>query len=569
MPLKKKLVKDDFSNEIYAYALENALLYGSARASNILPKLFLHGLKKDKIKEVMPTIEGIVNLVNAMTYEEREKKFDNYKKFQKEKSSDERKELPDLPGIAEFLKKKKKPIFRMAPFPSGALHIGNMKTYLLNALYAERYNGKILLIMDDTIGSEEKRIDLQAYNLIKEGFDFLKVKYEKPIIFKSDRVKIYYKYAEDLIKKKKAYVDFTPVEKMRELRARGIPSASRELPVKFQMDNWKKMFLMPEGSAVLRLKTDMKHKNPAFRDRVIFRISDREHPRVGKKYRVWPLLEFSWAVDDYLLGVTHIIRGKELMMEGEVQRFIWKIFGWKQPEIIYVGLIKIEGISGKLSKSKSQKEIYSGEYIGWDDPRTWSIQSLARRGILSKTLRDFVKKIGLNQKEISIPIDDLYAINRRYIDKKANRYFFVENPVKISLDKKLPNLIKVKFHPEKKDEKVINTGEKNEIFITKKDFEDFKGKEVRLMHVFNVKLDKESIFTSEENKPELKKIHWVCDEIKSRVLMPDGVWINGFVEKNALDLDKGEIIQFERFGFCRFDGKNRFDGVLEFWYSHR
>ena len=71
---------------------------------------------------------------------------------------------------------------------------------------------------------------------------------------------------------------------------------------------WKAMLdgEYEEGGAVLRLKTDMQDPNPAFRDRVLFRVSNREHPRVGTRYHVWPMLEFSWAVDDHLLGVTHV-----------------------------------------------------------------------------------------------------------------------------------------------------------------------------------------------------------------------------------------------------------------------
>ncbi|HII41290.1 MAG TPA: glutamate--tRNA ligase, partial [Thermoplasmata archaeon] len=72
---------------------------------------------------------------------------------------------------------------------------------------------------------------------------------------------------------------------------------------------WKAMLdgEYEEGGAVLRLKTDIQDPNPAFRDRVLFRVSNREHPRVGTRYHVWPMLEFSWAVDDHLLGVTHVI----------------------------------------------------------------------------------------------------------------------------------------------------------------------------------------------------------------------------------------------------------------------
>ncbi len=550
----------DFSNEIMAYALANALEYGSAKSDVILPKLFKHGLKKEQIKDFISVIEEIVKLVNAMPKDEKEKKFGDFEKYLAEKELHEDKGLPELKKIS------KKMVFRLAPFPSGALHIGNMKTYLLNALYAEKYKGKIILVIDDTIGSKEKAIVLEAYSLIPEAFDFLKVKYEKPIIYKSDRLEIYYKYAEKIIEKGKAYVCSCPQELMRENRAKGIPCACRMLKPKEQLARWKKMFSMKEGEAVLRLKTDIKHKNPAFRDRVLFRISDREHVRVKDKYRVWPLLEFSWAIDDYLLKITHAIRGKELMMEGEMQKYIWDIFGWKGPEFIYTGLIKLEGIGGKLSKSKSQEEVYSGKFEGWEDPRTWSVQSLAKRGILAESLREFVEKIGLNQKEIVVPIDDLYAINRRKIDAIANRYSFVENPVKIILDKKLPKEIKVKIHPEKKSLKTISLGD--ELFVTKKDFEDFKKKPVRLMHLFNVELDKNAKFISEENNSKIRKINWVSKGHKIKVLMPNGVWINGLAEEAINKLKVGEIIQFERFGFCKYNGKNRFDGEQEFWYTH-
>jgi glutamyl-tRNA synthetase len=561
MPKIKSKKAGDFSDEIYAYALANSLEHGSARAGAILPKLFRHGLNKERIKTVMPVIVEIVSLVNAMSEDDRKKKFGDFEKYMAE--IDKKGESKGLPELAKF---RGKPVFRMAPFPSGALHIGNMKTYLLNAMYAEKYGGKIILVIDDTIGSEEKQIVFEAYSLIPEAFDFLGVKYEKPIVYKSDRLEIYYKYAESLIRKGKAYVCNCPRDEMRENRAKGIACKCRGFSDKDQMVRWKEMFEMKEGDAVLRIKTDIKHKNPAFRDRVLFRISEREHTRVKDKYRVWPLLEFSWAIDDHLLKITHAIRGKELMMEGEMQKYIWDIFGWKGPEMIYTGLIKLEGLSGKLSKSKSQKEVYSGKFEGWDDPRTWSVQSLKRRGILASSLREFVEKIGLNQKEITVPIDDLYAINRRKIDGSANRYAFIENPVCVKVDRELPKYVEVKLHPEKSEKQRIMVG--NELFITKKDFEDFKKKDVRLMHLFNVQLGKKSKFISEENNPKIRKINWVSKGRKARVLMPSGVWVSGLVEANVSKLEEGDVIQFERFGFCRFDGRNRFTKELEFWYGH-
>jgi len=548
------------TNEIYAYALENSLHYGQAKESAVLPKLFKHGLKSEDIKHIITEIKSVVNEINNLSDEEKQKKFKEYKKFLAEKPEEE-KGLKELPNV------KAKPVFRMAPFPSGSLHIGNARTFLLNAMYAEKYRGKLLFIIDDTIGSEEKRIMLESYRLIPEALEWLKVKYSKPIIYKSDRLKIYYKYAEELIKKNKAYVCGCSQEQLRENRKNKIECECRIYPARENLKRWKKMFDAPEGKYTLRLKTSMKHPNPAFRDRVLFRISDREHIRIGKKYRIWPLLEFSWAIDDHLLGVTHIIRGKELMIEGEMQKYIWDIFKWKHPELIYMGLIKLEGLEGKLSKSKAQQEVLSGEYSGWDDPRTWSIQSLARRGILAESFREFTEKIGLNQNDIIVPIDELYSINRKKLDLKSNRYSFVKEPVKLEI-KNIPLIseVKVKLHPDKPNTRKIKITK--EIFISLKDFDKFINQEVRLMHLYNLIIGKPSLFTSLENKPEIPKVNWVSEGVKTKIRMPDGNYIFGLAESSIKNLKIGEIIQFERFGFVKFDNADKKSQEYEFWFAH-
>ena len=309
----------------------------------------------------------------------------------------------------------------------------------------------------------------------------------------------------------------------------------------------------------------MNHPNPAFRDRVLFKISERKHPLVGNKYRIWPTLEMSWAIDDHLLGITHIIRGNDLMIETDMEKYIWDIFGWKHPETIHAGLVRIEGIENKISKSKAQKEVKSGEFIGWDDPRTWSIQSLRRRGIGVKAIRQFVEEIGLNKQDISIPIDVLYSINRKIIDQTANRYSFVKNPVELKVLKKPDTKkIEVPIHPDRAETREIKIGR---IFISDDDFKKFKNKEIRLLHLYNVLLGKKIEFTSEENK-EIPKINWVSDEVKTRIFMPDGKWVEGLAEREIENLEDGDIIQFERFGFCRFDRVGK-DASYEFWFAHK
>jgi len=545
--------------KILAYVLENALGYGKARADVVLGHLFREGLEKKDIKKVLPEIKKAVDEVNNLSREEIEEKFSKLSGLIKEKKAEKR-GLRELPNA-----KKGKVILRLAPFPSGALHIGNAKTYLLNALYAEKYKGKLLLVIDDTVGSEVKGIVKEAYKLIPDAFDWLKVKYKKPIIYKSDRLEIYYKYAEELIKKGRAYVCSCSQEVLRENRRKERECSCRQFGVDEQMSRWKEMFKAKSGDFVLRIKTSMQHPNPAFRDRVLFRVSELNHPRVGRRYKVWPLLEFSWAIDDHLLGITHIIRGKDLMIETEMEKYVWDIFKWKHPEIIHSGLIKIEGLEAKISKSKAQREVKSGVFAGWDDPRTWSVQSLRRRGFAPESLRKFVEGIGLTEKDIVVPIESLYAENRKILDKEADRYSFVLEPVKLKI-KKMPKIkeLKVKIHPEKSKTRKIKLGK--EIFISKKDFEKFRGKEVRLMHLFNLKLGRNSEVTSIENTG-IDKINWVSNFVKARILMEDGVWVGGLAEEDVKKLKPGKIIQFERFGFCRFDRK--LGDNYEFWFAHR
>ncbi len=421
---------------IKAYALKNAVEHGGkAVVGSVISGLFAEGLKKEEARDIALKVNLVINDINKMPLETQKQELAVVEKLISHREVRPEGELPELPNAKEG-----KVIVRLAPYPSGALHIGNTKTYLLNALYAEKYNGRILFMMDDTIGSEEKQIAPEAYKLIPEAFDWLGVKYEKPIMYKSDRLNIYYKYADEIIRKEKAYVCSCDAETLRKNRADGKECGHRKHSVKENLKLWQEMFDAPEGKYVLRIKTSMKAADPAFRDRVIFRISEREHPRTGKKHRVWPLLEFSWAIDDHLLGITHVIRGKELMIESEMEKYIWDIFGWKHPELIHASLVRLEGIGAKISKSKAQKEVKEGKFFGWHDPRTWSVQSLMMRGIQSKAIRDFVIGMSLTQKEVIVPIDILYEYNRKIIHDMATQAHFYESPKqKANVEILMPN----------------------------------------------------------------------------------------------------------------------------------
>jgi len=264
------------------------------------------------------------------------------------------------------------------------------------------------------------------------------------------------------------------------------------------------------------------------------------------------------------------------MMESEMERYIWKIFNWPEKTIIHTGLMQIEGI--KISKSKGQKEVNAGRYSGWDDPRLWSLQSLQKRGILPEAIRKFIVNLGVNQNEITVPVDSLYEENRKLIEK-AKRYFFVSNPEKIKI-KKIPldeEVAKIPLHPNYSElgERTIKA--KDEFYVTNEDGKTIKKEKkanFRLMHLFSFNGNLE--FVGKEYKKELNAamMHWLPadkentkDLIKTEIIMPDGKTEKGLSESNIKNLKEGEIIQFERFGFCRLDKKSK-DKYL-FYFTHK
>ncbi|MCD6371461.1 MAG: glutamate--tRNA ligase [Candidatus Aenigmarchaeota archaeon] len=546
--------------------LKNALLYsGKANLKAVIGKVVSENPElKPKIKEVIERAKKIIERVNSMSPEEQKKIAEKLGIKIEKKRGEDKVELPSLPGGEEG-----KVIMRLAPFPSGALHIGNARMVILNDEYVKKYKGKLILFFDDTIGSEEKPVLPEAYELIEDGLRWLGVKWHETY-YKSDRLEIYYKYTEEIIKMGKAYVCTCPPDVMRKNRAAGIECSCRNRSVKENLELWKRMLegKFKEGEAVVRIKTDMKHPDPAFRDRVLLRIAEREHPRVGKKYRVWPMLEFSWGIDDYLLGITHILRGKQLAIEDRMEEYIWKVFGWK-PKIhfIHYGMVSVK--EAKLSKSEARKAIERGELSGWDDPRTWSLQSLRRRGIRPEAIRKFILRMGLSLADVNLPAEILYAENRKIIDPLANRYFVVLDPVKIEIENLPLEAVEVPFHPDFKERgnRKIELN-KNEVYIERADFEKLRGKRIGLVYLGTIQLNEKSRFISKEMDIKLKKIQWVPENfVKVEIVMPNGKVVEGIGEPYVRNLKVDEIIQLLRIGFCRVD-QNLEDKVV-LYFAHK
>jgi glutamyl-tRNA synthetase len=550
----------DLSGLIRKYALQNAVFHdGKAVVKAVMGKVMAENPSlSSRAKEVQSLVIQLVEQVNLMGLEKQMRELEeSAPELMKKEKGVRSLELPELPNVGDRV------VMRLAPYPSGPLHIGNARMVILNDEYVKRHNGRLILVFDDTIGSEEKTIDRSAYRHIKEGLEWLGVDIHE-VYFKSDRLRIYYHWAAELIKFGYAYVCECSPEQLRENRERGTECDHRTGSVEGNLEKWHGMLTgtYGEAEAVLRIITDMKHPNPAFRDRVLFRISERPHPRVGSRFRAWPMLEFSWAIDDHLLGITHVLRGKDLVIEDEMEKHIWRIFGIEPKEFLHYGILRLKEM--KLSKSRMRADIEKGKLAGIDDPRTWTLQSLKRRGITPRALRNFILGFGLSLTDIEVPAENLYAENRKLIDQTANRYFFVPDPVEVNVKDPPKKELKLNLHPEFKDrgQRTLHIG--HQVYVAKEDFEKIRGQEVRLKDFCNVTMEKNAEVTSVENK-EIPRIQWVSEHIPIKILMPDGSTVEGYGEKALGEVREDEVIQLERFGFARLDSEK--DSL--FYFAHK
>lgn len=581
--------KEEVKRILWKSGLKNAVQFdGTPNKKAIMGKLMAQREDlRPYAKAIIPMVDEIIEEINALDIKKQKSKLLELDPdaLKEEESEEEEKELPDLPDKEEY----EKIIMRMAPYPSGALHLGNARMVVLNDEYVKKNNGELILFFDDTIGSPKslresqpekaKYVLPEAYELIKDGLEWLDVKYSK-IYYKSDRLEIYYRYCSKLIKENLAYVCFCSAAEFREKykkQKKNCPHRSHSTHK--NLEEWQNMLngKYSERDAVVRLKTGMDHKDPALRDQIILRISEASHPRVGTQYLVWPMLEFSWAVDDHLIGVTHILRGSDLIKEDYIEEFIWEHFKWDKAHFLHYGRINFPDM--KLSKTDARNKIEAGVYDGWDDPRTWSLQSLRKRGIRPEAVRKTLLDLGMSMSGITFSVNWLYSNNQELIDEISNRYFFVENPVKVEIKKTPyesitaePLLLPTK--PEKGTRKInctINNGNLN-LFISSRDAKDFSENEIiRLKDLINIRINSidlsknriEAKFHSKELDREYSIIQWVPEDqkIEVSILKPDNTYSDGFGEINLKDIPMKKTVQFERYGFVnpiRFENKKLF-----------
>ncbi len=332
----------------------------------------------------------------------------------------------------------------------------------------------------------------------------------------------------------------------------------------------------------------MENPNPAIRDWPALRVIDTikyPHPRVGSKYIVWPLYNLAAGLDDHLMGMTHIIRGKEHYTNMVRQKYMYNYLGWDYPEAIHYGRLKITGAD--LSKSKIVAGIKAGTYTGFDDPRLGTFAALRKRGITSEAIKKMIIDVGIKPNDVTLSWENLFSYNRKILDNISNRYFFVAQPFELKVTG-LPKTFQTKLplHPEKpehgfREYTITPNGEDKaaSFWISKKDSETMEPEKIfRLMELFNVKIETKTDnavtakFASESyedvRKIKVQLIQWIPkgSEFPTQVVMPDASVIEGFAEADCKKLKPDVIIQFERFGFVNI---NEVSEKLIAYYAHK
>jgi glutamyl-tRNA synthetase len=570
---------------IRKFALHNAFIHdGSASEKAVLGKLLGEQPEfRTQVKELMPLVKELVLEINSLNPSNIREELSKIapELLHKEKHEKEL-VLPELTNISS----DQQVVMRFAPGPSGPLHIGHTRAVILNDEYVKRYAGNLIIRLEDT---NPKNIDLEAYELIPEDLEWLGVKYHQ-MVKQSDRFELYYKYAKELLEAGHAYICQCPVESWRKLKEANKPCPDRSLTTSELLLRWEKMLdrEYSAGEVSFIVKTDLTHPNPAVRDFVGMRIVTEPHPITEDKFYVYPTYNFSVAVDDHLMGITHILRGKDHLNNTYRQKYIYDFFKWPTPEFLHYGWVSMPHVNLKTSLIKAG--IKEGKYTGWSDIQLGTLQAMAQRGIQPQAIRKYWLDVGIKEVDIEFSWANLYSFNKDIVDSVSNRYFFIWEPVRLKVTGKDQIIGHAPLHPDvpqrgirelnliaQHDSKTKMNGVG--LFVNSTDLQDLApGAKVRLKDLCNVEITQLDL--NGENtakyigddleilKQGAKIIHWVPVEenIPITVFLPDGSTQSGYCEP-ATKNDQGQMVQFERYGFVRLGTETK--PSMSGWFAHK
>jgi glutamyl-tRNA synthetase len=287
---------------------------------------------------------------------------------------------------------------RFAPSPTGALHIGGVRTALYNYLLARKSGGTMILRIEDT---DQNRFVPGAEEFIIESLKWVGIEIDEGPVRQSERKEIYKKYAQQLLDSGHAYYAFdTP----------GELEAQRKSNPNFQYDASSRMSLNnslsnPERPVrepyVIRFKvpanTEVK-VNDLIRDEVVFNTSQVDD-KVLMKSDGMPTYHLANVVDDHLMRISHVIRGEEWLPSAPLHVLLYRSLGWEDtmPRFAHLPLLLKPDGNGKLSKRDADKAGFPIFPLTWKDPNTKEVAVGYREaGYLPEAIINFLALLGWN-----------------------------------------------------------------------------------------------------------------------------------------------------------------------------
>ena len=302
---------------------------------------------------------------------------------------------------------------RFAPSPTGALHIGGVRTALYNYLFARQHGGDLVFRIEDT---DSNRFVPGAEEYIIESFRWLGIKFDEGVSFggehgpyrQSERRSIYKKYVEQLLAADKAYIAFDTPEQLEAKRAesqncqydahtRGEMTNSLTLP-KEEVER-----RIADGEQyVVRFKVEPGievHIDDMIRGHVVIKSDILDDKVLYKSADELPTYHLANIVDDHLMEITHVIRGEEWLPSAPLHVLLYRAFGWEDtmPKFAHLPLLlKPEG-KGKLSKRDGDRLGFPVFPLEWHDPKTGDVSSGYREsGYFPEAVVNFLALLGWN-----------------------------------------------------------------------------------------------------------------------------------------------------------------------------
>ena len=302
---------------------------------------------------------------------------------------------------------------RFAPSPTGALHIGGVRTALYNYLFAKQHGGDLILRIEDT---DSQRFVPGAEAYIIESLTWLGIKFDEGVSFggnygpyrQSERKEIYKQYVDQLLNDGLAYIAFDTPSELEEKRS-AIANFQYDASTRLQMRNSltlsadeTKVLVDAGNQYVVRIKIEPNENivvNDLIRGEVVINSSVLDDKVLYKSADNLPTYHLANIVDDHLMEVTHVIRGEEWLPSAPLHVLLYRFLGWTDtmPSFAHLPLLlKPEG-NGKLSKRDGDRLGFPVFPLQWTDPVSGDISSGYREsGYLPEALVNFLALLGWN-----------------------------------------------------------------------------------------------------------------------------------------------------------------------------